>query len=217
MNATTKPNRQNALLTCGLLAGLVYVGTTVVEMLIRPGFDPTRHDWSLLANGDLGWIHILNFLVTGALVIAAGVGIRRATGSKWAGLLLGLYGLGLLASGLFVADPQNGFPVGTPAGIPAHVTAHGLLHILSGAVGFVGFIAACFVLARHFSRKGQKGWAIFSRVTGIFFLGAFFGIAGSAQQQGAVLQVLVLTFTAAVLLSWVWLAMVANHVKKQEA
>ena len=33
---------------------------------------------SVLGNGDLGWVQIANFLVTGLLVIGAAVGMRRA-------------------------------------------------------------------------------------------------------------------------------------------
>jgi len=36
----------------------------VTQALVRPGFDPTRHAWSLLANGDWGWIQIANVIVT---------------------------------------------------------------------------------------------------------------------------------------------------------
>jgi Protein of unknown function (DUF998) len=42
------------------------------QMLVRDGFDIRRHALSLLTNGDLGWIQILNFVLTGLLVIAGG-------------------------------------------------------------------------------------------------------------------------------------------------
>src|SRR5262245_12603965 len=106
------------LLTCGIVAGPLYIIVGLIQMAIRPGFDITRHSGSLLANGDLGWIQILNFLVTGGLLIAGAVGLKRALpsglGSKWAPLMLGLYGLGLIGAGIFRADPALGFPPGTP-------------------------------------------------------------------------------------------------------
>lgn len=71
-------------------------------------------------DGALGWIQIANFIVTGAMVIARAIGIQRALkggpAAAWAPRLLALYGLGLVAAGLFVADPMNGFPPGAPAG-----------------------------------------------------------------------------------------------------
>ena len=65
------------LLTCGMLAGPLYVGLWVLQIFIRKGYDPSRHDLSLLSNGDLGWIQITNFLVSGLLVILGAAGLRH--------------------------------------------------------------------------------------------------------------------------------------------
>jgi hypothetical protein len=77
------------------------------QMLVRDGFDIRRHALSLLTNGNLGWIQILNFVLTGLLVIAGAFGMRRALrwgrGRTWGPLLLGVHGLGLIGAekGLF--------------------------------------------------------------------------------------------------------------------
>jgi hypothetical protein len=44
------------------------------------GVDLSRHPLSLLSLGDLGWIQIANFVVTGVLYVACAVGMRRALG-----------------------------------------------------------------------------------------------------------------------------------------
>lgn len=92
-----------AFLTGGIIAGPVYTILGLVQALTRPGFDITHHDLSLLSNGDLGWIQIANFLVTGLLVIAGAVGMRQVLRGSWGGtwvpLLIGVYGLALLAQG----------------------------------------------------------------------------------------------------------------------
>src|ERR1041385_4353426 len=97
-----------ALLTCGIVAGPLYIVLGLIQMAIRPGFDITRHSLSLLANGDLGWIQPLNFLVTGVLLLAGAAGLKRALqsgpGYKWAPRMFELYGLGLIGAGLFRAD-----------------------------------------------------------------------------------------------------------------
>src|SRR5579884_855270 len=72
---TTKLIR--ALLYCGVAAGPIYIIVGAIEAFTRPGFDPTRHDLSLLSNGNLGWIHISLFVLTGLLTIAGAVGMRR--------------------------------------------------------------------------------------------------------------------------------------------
>ena len=88
-----------SLLGYGVIAGPIYVVVAAAQMFTRDGYDPTRHAVSQLSNGDLGWIQIANFLITGAMTIAAAVGVRRALGpgrlSAWASGLLAAYGFGV--------------------------------------------------------------------------------------------------------------------------
>jgi hypothetical protein len=152
-------------------------------------------------------------VITGLLTVVGTVGMRRALrggrGRTWGPLLVGLYGLGLIGSGVFVADPMNGFPPGLPADAYGDVSWHGVLHAVCGGVGFLGLIAACFVFARRFSALGERGWAAFSAATGVLYFAAFFGIAAGSQQGGAVVTFVVLAFTAAVVLGWAWVSAVA--------
>ena len=192
-----------SLLGYGVLAGPLYVIAAVAQGLTRPGFDLLHDDVSLLSNGSLGWIQIANFIVTGAFVTAASVGMARALAgrSAWGPRLLGLYGAGLIAAGIFVADPMNGFPAGTPAGRPETISAHGMLHIAVAGVGFLCLVAACMVLARMFARERRRGWMAYSVVTGILFLLAFAGVA-----SGSTSAVVILGFWAGVIVSFSWIA-----------
>ena len=61
-----------SLLGYGVIAGPFDVVESLSQALTRDGFDLTRHAWSLLANGDLGWIQITSFTLTGAMLVAAG-------------------------------------------------------------------------------------------------------------------------------------------------
>jgi hypothetical protein len=200
-----------ALLAAGLLAGPVYVGVGLVHALNRPGFDLTRHALSLLSNGPLGWIHITTLVASGLLTLAGAVGLRRALrgtrGGTWGALLLAVYGLSLVAAGFFVADPAQGFPPGTPAEANA-VSWHGLLHFISGGAGFLALIAAAFVFARRFAAAGERLWAGFSALTGLFFFAAFFGIA-----SGSGSRALNVVFGLAVVLAWAWLSALHARVR----
>jgi hypothetical protein len=193
-----------SLLGYGVIAGPIYVVAVATQAATREGFDPTRHAASQLANGGLGWIQIATFLITGAMTIAAAVGVRRALGSgrqsAWASGLLGAYGAGLVVAGIFKADPSDGFPPGTPPGM-GEVSWHGLVHFAVAGLGFACLVAACFVLASRFARTGQASWAWFSRITGLVFAGSF--LALSSGSGGAVT---ILVFTAAVVLVWAWLS-----------
>jgi hypothetical protein len=193
-----------SLLGWGVVAGPFYVAVVLGQALLRPGFDLAHDDASLLSNGGLGWIQIANFLLTGAMVIACAIGVRRAFGGRsatWASLLLALFGLGMIGAGIFVADPMSGFPPGTPAGRPESISPHGVLHIVSAGVGFLGLAAACLVIGQRFAGERRPSWAWFSRLTGVLFLVGFAGLASGSDSAAVVLS-----FWAVLLLVWAWLA-----------
>jgi len=207
MNASCTPAARitRSLLGYGVVAGPLYVVVSLAQALTRDGFDPTRHAWSLLSNGDHGWIQITNFIVTGLMTVAGAVGLRRALapgrGSTWAPALVGVYGASLVGAGIFRADPAQGFPAGTPE--TTTVSWHGMLHFALGGVGFLCLIAACFVLASRFARDGRTRLAWFSRVTGVAFLAGFAGIASGSHGPTT------LAFVAAVLVVCAWLSTVS--------
>lgn len=196
-----------SLLGYGVIAGPIYVLAVAGQMAMRDGFDPTRHAASQLANGEWGWIQIATFLVTGAMTIAAAVGVRRALGpgrlSAWGSGLLGVFGAGLVVAGIFRADPSDGFPPGTPPGM-GDVSWHGLAHFMVAGIGFACLVAACFVLATWFARNGLASLAWFSRITGVVFAGSFMALSSGSGGAAAIL-----VFTAAVVLVWVWLSTVS--------
>jgi len=197
-----------ALLICGVFAGPLYGIVGAIQLLTRPGFDVRYNMLSQMSLGDQGWIQVANFLVSGLLVVAGAVGMRRALGSSpastWGPRLVGVYGLGLIAAAIFSADPGFGFPPGTPAGPPTTMSTHSLLHFVSALFGFFAVIGACVVFARRFAKLGQRGWATFSVVTGVFFLVAFLGTASGS---GGVTFTLALW--GALALAWVWLSAVS--------
>ena len=196
-----------SLLGYGVIAGPIYVVVAAAQALTREGYDPTRHAVSQFSNGALGWIQVANFVVTGAMTIAAAVGVRRALGpgrqSAAVSGLLGVYGAGVLAAGFFRADPSDGFPPGTPAGV-GEVSWHGMAHFAVAGVGFACLVAACFVMGSWCARRGEASWAWFSRITGVVFGGSFLALSSGAGGAAAIL-----VFTAAVVLVWAWLAAVS--------
>ena len=67
-----------SLLAYGIVAGPSYVLVSLAQAATRKGFDLTRHDWSLLANGPGGWLQVANLVLTGLMVVAAAVGCSRS-------------------------------------------------------------------------------------------------------------------------------------------
>jgi Protein of unknown function (DUF998) len=209
-------NRQSrALLICGLIAGPFYLVVGLIQALTRPGFDMLRHDLSLLANRELGWIQITNLVLTGLLVGAFAVGMRQALpagrGRTWGPILLGVYGIGLVGAGFFTADPAFGFPPGTPT--DAHAMSwHGLLHFICGGIGFLALIAACFVLARRFASRSERGWVAYSLATSVIFFAAFAGIATGSGQSWSVMG-----FWAGIVIVWAWISALAVKLMTERA
>jgi hypothetical membrane protein len=200
--------RQRNLLTAGLVAGPLYVVVSLIEVVVRDGFDPTRHAWSMLANGPFGWVHSANLVVSGALVVAGAAGLWRALRTRAAATLLALYGAGMVGAGFFAADPGRGFPVGTPEVTP--VSWHGALHFVFGGVGFLGLVGACQLLGRRLLRENRPRLAVFSFVTGVLFLVLFVAMAATGGASWALL-----TFTGAVILASAWLATIFAHYRRQ--
>ena len=168
--STSMDSQTRLLLLCGALAGPFFTIVWFIQGLTRSGYDPMRYAISSLSVGELGWIQIANFLITGSLIFALSVALRQIlsgpSGSVWGPVLVGLVGVGLIGAGLFVSDPLNGYPPGTPL-IPTERTTHGILHDLFGVPVFLGLPIACFVFARLFSRRGEHNWAWYSRLSEI--------------------------------------------------
>ena len=202
-------NITRSLLGYLALAGPFYAAASLAQALTRPGFSLTRDEWSLLALGHMGWIQMVNLILTGAMTVVGAIGVRRAMGRPapggvWAPRLLAGYGVALIGAGIFRADPAHGFPPGASTVDASQVSWHGTLHLLAGSIGFACLIAACFVIARSYNRREHHRAAVVSRAVGVVFAVAFAGIA-----TGAASTVINLSFTAAVIASYAWLTAVA--------
>lgn len=214
-----KAEQTKLLLSGGVLAGPIYILVGLAQILTRAGFDITRHPLSFMSLGDLGWIQITNFIVTGLMVLAGAIGLHRLAQAdkrlRRGALFLGIYGLGVLGGGLFVPDPALGFPPGTPDTYPQTMSWHGLLHFIFGQIGFLALIAASFVYARYFGANGMRGWAIFSALTGGIFLFAI--IAGVVTSVGGSAALGLLALYGAVALAWIWLTALSYHMRSELA
>ena len=105
--------RNSTLLTSGMIAGPLFIIVSLILAFTGEGFDVVRHPASLLALGDLGWIQIANFVVSGVLFIALAIGLRRVltsgVGSRWLPILFGLVGVAMIIGGVFVPDRLSAF------------------------------------------------------------------------------------------------------------
>ena len=100
-----------SLLGYGVLAGPFYLALGVAQGLIRDGFSFARHPLSVLANGPGGWVQSANLALSALMVLAAVVGIARATPQRSRALRAALvvYALGMIVAAVFRADPMDGY------------------------------------------------------------------------------------------------------------
>jgi hypothetical protein len=152
------------LLTCGVIAGPVFVAAAIAQILTRDGFDLRRHPLSLLSVGEHGWIQVTNFILAGILSILFSMGMARVLtdgpGSRWGPRFCALFGIGLVIGGIFKADPALGFPVGAPEGYPSHLTSHAMVHAFAPPLAFLSLIGGLLVIARRFAAEGLRRTAV---------------------------------------------------------
>jgi hypothetical protein len=194
-----------------VVAQPLWAVVALAQAATRQGFDITRHPLSALSNGSLGWIQITNFVLAGVLTVVGATGLRRAlrgaSGGTWVPRLVRISGIGMIAAGAFVMDPADGFPHGTPDGMPASLTWHSYAHFAAGSVTFTALIAACFVLGHHFSRGGERRYAIGSRIAGTALLLGN-GWAMSGGKAGT------LTLAVGVITAMTWISVIAGRYRR---
>ncbi|MFF0444834.1 DUF998 domain-containing protein [Streptomyces sp. NPDC004609] len=193
------------LLVSAAVGAPLWVAVSLAQAATRDGFDLTRHPLSMLSNGSLGWLQITNFVVTGVLTAVGAFGLGRALrgtpGGTWVPRLVLVNGIGNIAAGVFVMDPGDGF-AGAPAGTPETLSGAAVGHLIAGSLALFALAAANFVLGRHFSRAGERGLAIGSRIAGAaLLLGNGWASAGGGSGS--------LTLAIGAIIAMLWVSYVA--------
>ncbi|RIV40112.1 DUF998 domain-containing protein [Micromonospora radicis] len=192
-------------LVAGIAGTALFVLVFLLDGLTRPGYDPTRHPVSALALGRRGWIQTVNFLVSGLLVTAAGPGVAATTGSAWPAGAVTVFGLALVASGVFPMDPMRGYPPGTPDSTPETFSRPHRLHDWAGLVVFVALPAAALAAALTVD---VLPWAVLSGVAaaGLVALLLWFSVAWERDSPRAGL-----IQRGYIVAGWAWLGALCWH------
>ena len=125
-------------------------------------------------------------------------------------MLVGVWAVGLLGAGVFVTDPVSGYPPGTPDQLSGH-SWHGALHDLFSLPAFVALTAACFVFGRRFATHGERGWAIYSAVSGLVLVITFVVSSAGFGQAAALVDLAGLLQRIAVAVGFGWMTLLAVH------
>ncbi|WP_260461920.1 DUF998 domain-containing protein [Streptomyces lateritius] len=185
------------LLLGGVVGGPLFLVVGLVQGLTRDGFSFTRNAISQLALGEAGWIQTVNFLLAAVLLGAGALGLRRALygapGGTWVPVSAGVFGASFAAAAVFPADAGAGFPAGAPE-TPALSTS-GAVHMLGGMIGYLALCAVFLLLARVFTARGDRAWALGSRLAPVAVLAGFAASAAT-----------VTAFTAGAAVGLCWLS-----------
>jgi hypothetical protein len=190
------------LLGCGVVGAVLFVVTFIVDGATRPGYRASYLPVSALALGARGWVQTSNFEITGLLMVTAALGARDALQIVLGPALLGIFGVSLVASGLFPMDPMRGFPPGTSPGTPTITSRRHKLHDLFGFLVVSSLPAAC--IAFGFALP-EGGWVIYSFATAAALIVLFvvFGAAWDrdSASTGFVQRLMIVT-------GWSWIALI---------
>jgi hypothetical protein len=181
---------------------VLFILVFLIDGWTRSGYSPVRHPVSALALGRRGWVQTTNFLLCGTAVVVGGTAVATEARDVPLGAVLVLFGLALVASGVFPMDPMRGYPPGAPEGDPAEPSARHRLHDVAGAVVFLALPAAAAVAVLTMP---QTGWKIVSAVTAAGLM-AGFAAFGRAWESGSPRTGLVQR--AVIVPGWLWLAAV---------
>ena len=157
------------LLTCGILAALIYCGTDILAGLLTPGYRFDSQSASVLSGSGIrtrSFMLPLDFLA-GILMIAFAAGVWSSAGQNWvlrvmAGLLAGNAILTMVALSFFPMHPAE------PSTTPANT-----MNVIIMAVGLFSYLFAI-----SFGAAANQNWFRYFSIGTLllFVLGAIFSL-----------------------------------------
>jgi hypothetical protein len=203
------------LLGGGVVGPVLFVAGFLIDGAVRAGYDAATTPVSQLLLGDQGWLEIFSFVVSGVLILAFAVGLRRALttnrGSRWGPLMVGVAGLGLVIAGISTPDPAFGYPPGAPSGPIQSSSGHDTVHLLAALLVFGGLPIACFVFARGFRAARDAAWSGYSLISGLGMLLVFGIYAAAAGGAGGLEAIVGWLERLSIAIGFAWAALLATH------
>jgi hypothetical protein len=78
----------------------------------------------------------------------------------------------------------------------------------------VALAAACFVFGRWFAGRGERGWAVYSAISGLVFVIAFVLASAGFGQAAGLIDLAGLLQRVAVAVGFGWLTLLAVHLRR---
>jgi hypothetical protein len=186
----------------GMTGASAFVIIFTLDGWLTPGYSPAGMFVSELSLGPQGWVQILNFVLTGTLIVMFGRGLahqfRTGPASRAGSILMVTIGVSLIASGPFTTDPSAIFD---------QSSIHGMVHGIFGAIVFTLAPLSCYVFYRRF--RIDQAWRDLARWTlaSGLALTVGIGVLKFSQQPGSALyewKGLVQRILLAILMTWIF-------------
>jgi hypothetical protein len=194
----------DVLLMPGMVTAAVFVLVLLVEGARRSGYDPVLMTASELSLGERGWVQRVNFFQVGVGTLAFALGVNAAIDAVVGSILLAVFGLGFIGSGLLLPDPLHGYPPEARGAAPRPTTWHGRLHNAIGPVMFIAVFLACLALATQL----EGIWQLYTLATAAAGIGLTVLTARAfmrdAPTTGLIQRILVVVYLA-------WLVLLGGH------
>ncbi len=174
------------MLLGGVFGPVCFAAAVLIGSALRPGYDDRMQVMSVLGESGSANAMLMNglgFQVTGLLIMAFAFALHQvAPRSLWSivgGMLLAVFGGGIISAGIYSCDPGC---LGTGTSRDA------FLHIVASAIAFTSGILACFVWGAAFRRDSAwRSLTIFSWLAGLlaaWLLFAFNSTSGTDSSPG---------------------------------
>ncbi|MCC6843301.1 MAG: DUF998 domain-containing protein [Saprospiraceae bacterium] len=212
-------SKTNTLLLCGAIAGPLFLIVVLMEGMLRPNYSSLSYPLSSLSIGDTGWTQILNFIITGILLIIFSHDLKQVCNSdkaKFRGpLLIRLAGIGLIGAGIFVTDPILGYPADKPL-VLRQFTFSGHLHDGFSMFVFIFLPCACFVFRTYFISNNRRGLANYSAFSGYAMIATFIMTSMGFKQLSGFVYYAGLLQRLCISIGLTWMTLISIHLIKNQ-
>ena len=151
-----EPRRLKLIATVAIVGWAFFAAIALLLPLVSE-YSLTADHISELAVGRYGYLQIVAFFAAGFGTLALAWAVREATNGSWGSrlgsALVGLYGVGMILTGIFPTDEVD------PAGRVGSPTIAGTVHSVGSLLAFMLGLAGVFVLSRTFKRDAR--WRAF--------------------------------------------------------
>jgi hypothetical membrane protein len=169
------------LALAGIITPVGFTALVIVQGFLQPDYSHISMPISALAAWPTGWIQVINFCVSGALIIAFAVGLHLGVQPTRRGAmgvaLLTASGVGIIGAGVFSWKMLDGVPTETPA------------HVVAAILTFTTTGLGLIVFSRRMSADSRwRDLSTFTMTVGIVVLLLFVALGFFAIDDGTPLH-----------------------------